>query len=127
MRAYVDSDVLIWHLRGERRALELLQGLRESREYELWVGAMQRAEVTFFMRSGEEKATGLLLSQLKTAAVDEQVVDVAGQLFRRWAPSHGIDPNDALLAATVLVTGGKILTLNTRHFPMPEVLVQRAW
>ncbi len=127
MRAYVDSDVLIWHLRGERRALELLRGLRESREYELWVGAMQRAEVVFFMRSEEEKVTGLLLSQLKTAVVDEQIVDAAGQLFRRWAPSHGVDPNDALLAATVVVTGGKILTLNTRHFPMPEILVERAW
>ena len=25
MRAYVDSDILIWHLRGERKAMRFLQ------------------------------------------------------------------------------------------------------
>ena len=35
--------------------------------------------------------------------------------------------NDAILAATVLQTGGKIYTLNSKHYPMPEVTVQRAW
>jgi predicted nucleic acid-binding protein len=127
MRVYVDSDVLIWHLRGERRALALLTRLRDSGEHELWVGAMQRAEVVFFMRPDEEEATGLLMSQLRTAAVDEEIVDAAGRIFRQWAPSHGIGPNDALLAATVMATGGKVVTLNTKHFPMPDVLVERAW
>ena len=28
MKAYLDSDVLIWHLRGERKALNLLMRLR---------------------------------------------------------------------------------------------------
>ena len=34
---------------------------------------------------------------------------------------------DALLAATVMTTGGKIHTLNVKHFPMPDLLVERAW
>ena len=42
MRAYLDADILIWHLRGEQKALRFLQKLVASREYELWVGAMQR-------------------------------------------------------------------------------------
>lgn len=57
MRAYVDSDVLIWHLRGDRKALIFLQRLHRSKGYELWVGAMQRAEVVFFMKPEEEKIT----------------------------------------------------------------------
>ena len=65
MRAYIDSDILIWHLRGERKALNFLRKLRDSSEYELWVGALQRAEVVFFMRPDEEEATTLFLSQFK--------------------------------------------------------------
>ena len=54
-------------------------------------------------------------------------MDAAGLLYRKWHPSHGIDVNDALLAATLLRTGGKLFCLNTRHYPMPEVPVERAW
>jgi len=35
--------------------------------------------------------------------------------------------NDAILAATVIQTGGRIYTLNIKHFPMPEINVQKAW
>ncbi len=50
MRAYVDSDVLIWHLRGETQAAEFLRELSQESGTGLWVGALQRAEVVFFMR-----------------------------------------------------------------------------
>jgi len=127
MRAYVDSDVLIWHLRGEHKALNLLKKLRDSKKVELWTGAMQRAEIVFFMRPLEEPATLLFLSQFQTAAVDQQIIDAAGEFYRRWNPRNGIDINDAILAATVQQTGGTLYTLNTRHFPMPEISVRRAW
>lgn len=45
MRAYIDSDVLVWHLRGECRALDFLRRLRDDGEHELWTGTMQRAEI----------------------------------------------------------------------------------
>ena len=127
MKAYIDSDVLIWHLRGERKALALLQRLRDIEQLDLWIGAMQRAEVVFFMRPAEESATLLFLAQFQTAPVDQLIVDKAGELYRQWNPRNGTDINDAILAATVLQTGGKIYTLNYKHYPMPEVTVQRAW
>ena len=127
MRAYIDSDVLIWHLGGERRALRFLMKLRDGGEYELWTGALQRAEIVFFMRPEEQDATELFLSQFKTASIDQSLVDVAGALYRKWYPSHGIDINDAFLAATAIKTGGRIFCLNKKHYPMPEVLVKKAW
>ncbi len=127
MKAYIDSDVLIWHLRGERKALKLLKRLRDDKQFDLWIGAMQRAEVVFFMRPAEESATLLFLAQFQTARVDQQIIDKAGEFYRRWNPRSGTDVNDAILAATVLRTGGKIYTLNSKHYPMPEVTVQRAW
>ena len=127
MRAYIDTGVLIWHLRGERKAMTFLRRLRDGGDYELWTGAMQRAEVVFFMRPEEEETTQLFLSQFRTAPVDQAVVDRAGILYRPWHPSHGIDINDALLAATAMQTGGRIFCLNVKHYPMPDVLVKKAW
>ena len=127
MRAYVDADVLIWHLRGLERARGFVAGLRANPAYELWVGAMQRAEIVFFMRPGEEAATIGLFSQFKTAPVGQEIIDAAGEIYRRWNPSHGVGVNDAILAATVHATGGKLYCLNTRHYPMSDILVEQAW
>ena len=127
MRAYIDADILIWHLRGKKQARNFLISLRDQDAYELYTGALQRAEVVFFMRPDEEEATGLFLSQFRTEPVDQKIVDAAGALYRKWQPSHGIDVNDAILAATAIQTGGRIFTLNIKHYPMPEVNVQKAW
>lgn len=127
MRTYVDSDVLIGHFRGEKKAAALLRKLASTAAIELWTGAMQRAEIVFFMRAGEEAATMSLLSRLKIQSVTQAIVDLAGAMYRQWHSSHGIDVNDALLAASAATTGGKIVTCNVRHFPMPDVVVQKAW
>jgi hypothetical protein len=127
MRAYVDADVLIGHLRGERKSPAFLRRLRADPERELWTGAMQRAEVLFFMRPEEEDQTLLFLAQFRTAVVDQAVIDKAAALYRRWHPSHDVDANDAILAAMAIATGGQIFCLNTKHYPMPGLLVRRAW
>ena len=127
MKAFIDADILIWHLRGERKAINFLRKLVNDPAVELWTGAMQRAEVVFFMRPGEEEQTLLLLSQLKAAVVDQYVIDEAGRFFRTWNPSHCVDPNDTILAATALVNGGQIHTLNKKHYPMKDVVVNKAW
>jgi predicted nucleic acid-binding protein len=126
MRIYIDSDVLIWHLRGEKKALTLLQDLCKT-DNEIWIGALQRAEILFFMRKNEAEATTRLLSRFKTVVIDEESVDLASALYRQWHPSHGIDVNDAFLAATAMRYGGKIVTLNIKHYPMPDLLVESAW
>jgi len=38
---------LIWHLRGKRKAFNLLKKLSDKEKFELWTGTMQRAEVIF--------------------------------------------------------------------------------
>jgi predicted nucleic acid-binding protein len=127
MKAYIDADILIWHLRGEEKAKNFLINLRDNKSYELCTGAMQRAEVVFFMRPEEEKSTELFLSQFITEPVDQEIIDIAASLYREWHPSHGIDVNDAILVATAMQTGGRIYTLNTKHYPMPEINTHKAW
>jgi predicted nucleic acid-binding protein len=127
VKAFVDADILICHLRGENKAYRFLRGLLADPSVELWTGSMQRAEVLFFMRPAEEEQTMLLLSQIKTAPADQSVIDEAGRLYRKWNPSRGVDANDAILAATVLLNGGILYTQNKKHYPMKEVAVQKAW
>ena len=57
MRAYLDADVLIWHLQGDKKASQLMARLRKSDHHLLYTGAMQRAEVVFFIRPNEVSAT----------------------------------------------------------------------
>jgi predicted nucleic acid-binding protein len=127
VRAYVDSDILIWHLRGQVKAAELLRRLAGEPETELWTGALQRAEVVFFMRPAEVAGTRAFLSRFKTEPVTQTIVDQGAEFYRKWHASHGIDVNDAILAATVAVTGGKIYTNNVKHYPMPDVVAVKGW
>ena len=127
MRAYIDTDVLIWHLRGEQKAAKFLKKIRDVEKYELWTGAMQRAEVIFFMRPEEEDETLLFLSLFKTAPVDQGIIDLAGEYYRQWNQKNGMDVNDSILAATAFINGGKIYALNKKHYSIPEIIVQKAW
>jgi hypothetical protein len=56
-----------------------------------------------------------------------RIIDKAGAFFRRWNPRSGADINDTILAATAILANGKIYTLNTKHYPMPGLAIQRAW
>jgi len=128
MRIYIDADILIHHLRGNRLALNFLQKIdHDQSKNELWICAMQKAEIVFFMRENEVALVHLLLSKFRCAPVTDRIIDEAGKLFRTWHKSHGIDPNDAILAATVQSTGGVIYTLNVKHYPMHNIVVKQAW
>ncbi|MGH2854774.1 MAG: hypothetical protein ACRDLF_11370 [Solirubrobacteraceae bacterium] len=55
--------------------------------------------------------------------VDSAVADEADALARRYAPSHsGIDAVDYCIAASAIVHGLELWTLNVRHFSMFEGL-----
>jgi predicted nucleic acid-binding protein len=79
------------------------------------------------MRPEEEEQTLLFLSQFRTAPIGQAIIDKAAALYRQWHASHGVDINDAILAATAIETGGQIFCLNTKHYPMPDLLIRRAW
>lgn len=127
MRAYFDSDVLIWHLRGKAEAKGFFSEFCKKEEYEMWIGAMQRAEIVFFMRDNEIERTTSFLSQFKCAPVDQEIIDLGGKIYREWRHTHGIDVNDAILAATASITGGKVYSLNIKHYPMEDIHVEKPW
>jgi len=71
------------------------------------------------MRAHEEEGTRLLLTLFHWHPVDTIIAERAGELGRRWLPSHGsIDGADLAIAATAMVIGCPVLTCNVKHFPM---------
>lgn len=115
--ALVDTSVLIDYLRGHERAAAVLE--RERAAGPLQASEITRLEVLAGMRPAEEDSTRSLLSALVWHPVDAAVAEDAGELGRRWLPSHhGIDSADLAIAATAIRTGSQLLTRNVRHFPM---------
>ncbi len=121
MSALVDTSVLIDYLRGDPQASQALDRRRESGR--LHASEITRLEVLAGMRPAEAEPTRSLLQTLIWHPVDGQVAEMAGELGRRWLPSHGsIDGADLAIAATAIMTGSELLTRNVKHFPMFEGL-----
>lgn len=112
----VDTDVLIWHLRGRPRAGAWLRAARQRGP--LAISAVSVAELTGGMRTGERREVRGLLSAFTTEPVTDAVARRAGDLMREYRRSHSIGLGDYLIAATVLERGHELATLNLRHFPM---------
>lgn len=117
MTVLVDTSVLIDYLGGEDGASELLEDERATGV--LNASEITRLEVLAGMRPAEEDRTRLLLSTLVWHPVDASVAEMAGALGRTWLASHrAIDGADLAIAATAMLLGARLLTLNIRHFPM---------
>lgn len=122
MSVLVDTSILIDYLRGHTEAGALLEREREAGV--LHASEITRLEVLAGMRPPEEAATRSLLSTLRWHPIDSDVAEEAGALGRQWLPSHHtIDGADLAIAATALLVGSQLITMNIRHFPMfPDLL-----
>jgi predicted nucleic acid-binding protein len=118
----VDTPIIVDHLRGDPRALRLLDELFESEE-RVWAATPTRTEVLAGIRPHERDAMAELFGVFSWLDIDVAVADAAGELARRYGRSHtGIDTTDYLIAAASQAIGARLLTLNVRHYPMFEGL-----
>jgi predicted nucleic acid-binding protein len=100
----IDTSVLIFALRRNTAALDLLERLRQRDDATISVAT--RAEVLAEMRSHEEPSTMALLNSLRNLPVTDEVADLAVQLSFP----------DALISATAIVHDLAIITTNAVHF-----------
>jgi len=120
MKFLIDSDVIIWALRGQRETLELLRTLQG-----LGIPAcspISIIEVKLGVKGGEERKTTSFLDSLEVYPIDRQVADKASEYIvgcRRKGITLGIP--DAIIAATCTIHELTLVTYNTKHYPLPEV------
>ncbi|MGH7883580.1 MAG: type II toxin-antitoxin system VapC family toxin [Candidatus Dormibacteraceae bacterium] len=119
----VDSDILIAHLRGISEAMNWFERARRQTG-PLAISVVSVLEVAGGMRSSECREVTRFLSSLRTFVVTEQIAWKASELMRIHRRSHsGIGFADYLVAATAIVKGCELATINVRHFPMFDGLV----
>jgi predicted nucleic acid-binding protein len=89
------------------------------------VSALTMAELHAGVRDGEERdQLAELLSIFNQIPVDPETAAEGGLLRRDFGRSHGTGLIDAILAATALKYGLRLVTLNDKHYPMlPDVVV----
>lgn len=119
----VDTDVLIWHLRGYPQATRRLDLLPS-----LTISAVSYLEVLQGMRNKAELiAVQKMLQrrQATTLPLTETITLRATELMEALTLSHGLQMGDALIAATALEHGLPVLTGNVKHFAaVPGVLIE---
>jgi hypothetical protein len=116
----LDSDVVIWHLRGHGAIVELVLVL--ARRGRIGLSAITRAEVLLGMREPERVLTLRFLDSCETLPVVAVTADRAGEIFRDFR-SQGttLSLPDALIGATALLASIPLYTCNPRHYPMPDL------
>lgn len=116
----LDSDVVIWHLRGRASVVELVLDL--ARKGRLGLSAISRAEILLGMREKERELTLLFLDSCETFAVTAATTDRAGEAIRGFrAKGVTLSLPDALIGATALMASIPLYTCNPRHYPLPDL------
>jgi predicted nucleic acid-binding protein len=114
----LDTSVLVDHLRGDARAVQLLDELVMADEA-VWAATPTRTELLAGIRGSERVALDRLFAALAWVDVNSAIADDAGELARRHRRSHlGIGTIDYLIAAAARSLRARLLTMNVRDFPM---------
>lgn len=120
MRHLLDSDVLIWVLRGKTAAVDFVTQLLKNEApfisslavYEIWSGA----------KKNEETAIDEFLSAFPVLAVTPEIARQGASYYREFR-TRGVTISvaDALIAATARVHQLVLVSQNQRDFPMTDI------
>jgi predicted nucleic acid-binding protein len=111
----LDTCILIDLLRGREAAVAFISGLKSTPA----ISAITATELIAGARGKvEEEAIDRILATYEVAEIDLEIARLAGDYVRDFGKSHGVDPIDALIAATAKSKELDLATLNIKHFPM---------
>ena len=119
MHIILDSDIIIECLRGNATIIAALKKHAHAGALISYT-VISPAEIHAGMRAREAKAVGAFFQSIHFLPFDEAIGIKAGEYLQRFAKSHAIEIADALIAAATAVSGGALLTLNKKHYPMRD-------
>ena len=120
----VDTDVIVWYMRGSSRAANALHKLDRFA-----ISAVTYMELLQGMRNKEE--VRLLRASLKNwetpiLAINEEISGKAVAYVEQYFLSHSLRLADALIGATATVNGLTLLTGNQKHYRvLPDLVLQK--
>ena len=119
-RHLLDSDILIWVLRGKAEAISFVSDLLKNEIpaissltiYEIWAGA----------RPSEEAAISSFLSAFRIVPVNVDITRQGAEYYKQFRKKGmTLSSTDALIVATARTEQLILVTQNSRHFPMSDI------
>lgn len=110
----VDTDVMIWYLRGNDAARETIQAADSLR-----VTAYTVMELIQGMRGKREVALlekAISANSIEVIYPGDEDSRLALQLFKEYFPSHAIDIPDAMNAAVAIGLNEQLVSANSKHY-----------
>jgi len=118
----VDTDVLIWVLRGKREIVEKLSALKE--ESPLSISVISIAEIYKNIFPSELTTTEDYLNQHLILEVDQKIAKLAGLYWQQYSKRlKNLTLTDCLIAGTANMNNLTLLSLNVKHFPMEDIRI----
>lgn len=120
----IDTDVLIWELRGNLRAKEAVHqnipfAISVVTYCELVQRMRNRQELNKFIRQLAKWNTRII-------QINNNISTRAMILIEDFSLSHSLQLADALIAATCISTGEPLLTANEKHYkPIPNLQLKK--
>lgn len=109
----VDTDVIIDWLKDDVKTTNFL----EKHKSEIKISIITILEVLDGARNKYEmKVLSDELYKISPIFLDEQICNLARELFVNFKLSIGINKYDALIAATAIIKDAKFLTRNIKHY-----------
>jgi predicted nucleic acid-binding protein len=116
----LDSDVIIWFLRGKEEVVTLIKNLAKDKL--LGCSPLSIIEIKLGMKKGEEDETNLFFDTIKVWEIDKQIATEAANYIMQYRKKGvTIDFIDATIAATCKLKNLILMTYNIDHYPMQEV------
>lgn len=117
----LDSDVIIWCLRGKGEAIAFVRSLASNGLPAC--SALSVLEVELGMKPGEEEKTNSFLNSLKVISVTKETARLAGHYIRACKKrGRHCDFVDAVIAASCVLEEMTLVTYNIKHYPMTELV-----
>jgi len=120
----IDTDVLIWHLRGNTKAQKIITAnipfsISVISYLELLQGMRNKSELRDLQKQLKNWST-------KIIQIDENISTYAMFMVENYYLSNALETGDALIAATALENNEILLTANYKHYSfIPNIQVQK--
>jgi len=110
----VDTNIFVDYIRGNKYAINFVNS-----NYNLAISMLVSMEVFLGFRKQQEIAIFerfLTTSNIKIYSLSKDIAKTAYVIFKTYYHKTNVGIIDSLIAATALVHGKQLVTLNTKHF-----------
>jgi predicted nucleic acid-binding protein len=114
-KIFIATDILIDFSQDQSEAVQTIAQL--EKDYDFCVSVIVAMELYAGIRSKKDLATvDSFLSDFRISFLTKSISEQAYSWMREFRPSHGVEINDMLIAATAYSTNTAFISKNQKHY-----------